>query len=311
MGKAQQIGPKLSQIRALVAVADFGSFGEAALELGLTQPTVSHAIATLEDELGVILLARGRHGAQLTPAGSAITQQARDVLHLLGQMQQTANLHKGLQGGEVRIATFRGAAANLLPRIVAQFNKQHPAIAVTIVEHYDFDSVEAQIRCGKADIGITFLPTSGEFESWELMSDPFWVLLPPDVDQPPPALTWQQLTALPLIVYPADNSCFEAVQAHFQRAGLALEPRYQFRETSTILSMVAQGLGAAIIPSLSAHPIPQGVRVARLPVPLERRVGAVVLAEALHPPGVFAFLQTLKPRSPTVPPADHQAGNDA
>ena len=208
-------------------------------------------------------------------------------------------MHKGLQGGEVRIATFRGAAANLLPRIVAQFNKQHPAIAVTIVEHYDFDAVEAQIRCGKAVIGSTFLPTSREFESWELMSDPFWVLLPPDVDQPSLALTWQQLTALPLIVYPADNSCFEAVQAHFQQAGLALEPRYQFRETSTILSMVAQGLGAAIIPSLSAHPIPQGVRVARLPVPLERRVGAVVLAEALHPPGVFAFLQTLKPRSPT------------
>jgi len=298
VSKAQQIGPKLSQIRALVAVADFGSFGEAALELGLTQPTVSHAIATLEDELGVILLARGRHGAQLTPAGKAITQQAREVLHLLEQMQQTANLHKGLQGGEVRIATFRGAAANLLPRIVAQFNKEHPAIAVTITEHYDFGYVEEQIRCGKADIGITFLPTSAEFESWELMSDPFWVLLPPEAEKTDQPLTWEQLVTLPLIVYPEDNSCFDAVQAHFQQAGFALEPRYQFRETSTILSMVAQGLGAAIVPSLSAHPIPQGVSVARLPTPLERQVGAVVLAEALHPPGVFAFLQTLKQRSP-------------
>jgi hypothetical protein len=67
MSKGHHFGPKLSQIRALVAVAEFGSFGEAALQLGLTQPTVSHAIATLEDELGVILLARGRHGAQLTP----------------------------------------------------------------------------------------------------------------------------------------------------------------------------------------------------------------------------------------------------
>jgi DNA-binding transcriptional LysR family regulator len=94
-----------------VAVADFGSFGEAALQLGLTQPTVSHAIATLEDELGVVLLSRGRNGAQLTPAGEAITQQAREVLQLLEQMHQTANLHKGLQGGQVRIATFRGAIA--------------------------------------------------------------------------------------------------------------------------------------------------------------------------------------------------------
>ena len=295
MSKGHNIGPKLSQIRALVAVANFGSFGEAALQLGLTQPTVSHAIATLEDELGVILLARGRHGAQLTPAGEAITQHAREVLNLLEQMQQTANLHKGLQGGEVRIATFRGAAANLLPQIVAQFRHEHPAITVTINEYYDFTYVEEQVRDGKADIGISFLPTGAEFEILELMSDPFWVLLPPDA---PPrdqtSLTWDELTALPLIIYPEDNSCFANVQTYFQQAGFTLKPRYQFRETSTILSMVAHGLGAAIIPSLSAYPIPQGVSIAQLPIPLERKIGAILLAESLHPPGVFAFLQILE-----------------
>ncbi|MGF1460949.1 MAG: LysR family transcriptional regulator substrate-binding protein, partial [Leptolyngbyaceae cyanobacterium] len=131
------------------------------------------------------------------------------------------------------------------------------------------------------------------------MSDPFWVLLPPQDDPPPTPQTREQLVALTLIVYPDDNSCFDAVQTCFQQAGYALEPRYQFRETSTILSMVAQGLGAAIIPSLSAYPLPTGVAVAQLPVVLERHVGAVVLADALHPPGVFAFLQMLKQRSPT------------
>lgn len=297
MSKAHNIGPKLSQIRALVAVADFGSFGEAALQLGLTQPTVSHAIATLEDELGVILLARGRHGAQLTPAGEAITHHARDVLHLLEQMQQTANLHKGLQGGEVRIATFRGAAANLLPQIVARFRDEHPAIAVTITEFYDFSYVEEQVRDGKADIGISFLPTSEEFETCELMSDPFWVLLPPNTDCSSQSLTWDQLGSLPLIVYPEDNSCFANVRDYFRQAGLTLQPRYQFRETSTILSMVAQGLGAAIIPSLSAYPIPQGVSIAQLPQPLERTIGAILLADALHPPGVFAFLKILQQKT--------------
>ncbi|HEY9887698.1 MAG TPA: LysR family transcriptional regulator, partial [Candidatus Obscuribacterales bacterium] len=229
MSKGHIAGPKLSQIRALVAVADFGSFGEAALQLGLTQPTVSHAIATLEDELGVILLARGRHGAQLTPAGEAITHQAREVLHLLEQMQQTANLHKGLQGGEVRIAAFRGAAANLLPPIVAQFRDEHSAIAVTITEYYDFTYVEQQVRDGKADIGITFLPTSADFETFELMHDPYWVLLPPSLAGAGRSLPWEQLVTLPLIVYPEDNSCFTTVQAYFQRAGFTLKPRYQFR----------------------------------------------------------------------------------
>lgn len=60
---------KLSQLLAVVAVADNGNFSEAALELNLSQPAVSHAIATLEDSLGVQLFLRGRHGAVATPAG--------------------------------------------------------------------------------------------------------------------------------------------------------------------------------------------------------------------------------------------------
>ncbi|MEL6385560.1 MAG: LysR family transcriptional regulator [Cyanobacteria bacterium J06626_18] len=294
MGKGHHSGLKLSQLRALVAVADCGNFGEAAWQLGLTQPTVSYAIATLEEDLGVVLLLRGRHGAQLTPAGEAITQHARDILQLLDTVQQTANLHRGLQGGQVRIATFRSAAANLLPKIVARFQADYPAIAVTITEFYDYTYAEQQIRDGKADIGITFLPTNNEFETWEMMRDPYWVLLPPQIEMQGTRLTWEQLLALPLILYPEDNSCFANVQKYFQQAGQRLEPRHQFRETQTILNMVAQGVGAAIMPSLSSNPMPPGVKVVQLPSALERIVGAVLLANALQTPAVFAFLQVLK-----------------
>lgn len=294
MSKGHHSGLKLSQLRALVAVAGCGNFGEAAWQLGLTQPTVSHAIATLEDELGVVLLSRGRHGAQLTPAGDAVTQHARDILQLLEVLQQTANRHKGLQGGQVRIATFRSAAANLLPQIVAQFQIDHPAVDVTITEFYDYTYVERQVLEGKADVGITFLPTNDGFETWEIMRDPYWVLLPPNCEVGSTRLTWDDLMALPLIVYPDDNSCFANVQTYFQQAGYRLAPRHQFRETQTILNMVAQGVGAAIMPSLSSHPMPPGVKVAQLPSALERTVGAILLADALQTPAVFAFLRILK-----------------
>lgn len=291
---------KLSQLKALAAVADCGNFGEAAWQLGLTQPTVSHAIATLEDELGVILLFRGRHGAHLTPAGAAVLQPVREILRLLDVVHQEASLHRGLDGGQVRIATFRSAAANLLPEIVAQFQTDCPAIEVSITEFYDYTYVEQQVRDGKADIGVTFLPTAEDFEAWPLMRDPYLVLVPPDfqaeASQPDPstAVTWNQLTTWPLILYPEDNSCFVQVQSYFQAAGHRLEPRYQFRETTTIVSMVAQGLGVAIVPALSAKSIPTGVQRRELPTPLERQVGVILLAGALHPPAVFAFLNTLR-----------------
>lgn len=71
---------KISQLKALVFVADNGNFSAAALELDVSQSTVSYAIATLEEELGVLLLNRGRHGAQLTPIGERIVAHARAVL---------------------------------------------------------------------------------------------------------------------------------------------------------------------------------------------------------------------------------------
>ena len=102
MEKAMQLPLKPikhSQLIALVAVAEQGSFSAAALQMGLAQSTVSHAIATLETDLGVVLLLRGRSGAALTPLGVPICQQAKAVLGPLFDIQQTAQQDKGLQTG--------------------------------------------------------------------------------------------------------------------------------------------------------------------------------------------------------------------
>jgi DNA-binding transcriptional LysR family regulator len=104
---------KLSQLRTLVAVVEHGNLSEAALHLEISQSAVSHAIATLEEELGVSLLARGRNGAHLTPAGEGVIGYAQQVLQLLEKMVDEANSHKGIQGGQVRVAAFQSAAAHL------------------------------------------------------------------------------------------------------------------------------------------------------------------------------------------------------
>ena len=67
---------KISQLRALVAVAYHKNFSNAALDLNVSQSGISHAIASLEEELGVQLLNRGRYGAHLTPVGEQICQHA-------------------------------------------------------------------------------------------------------------------------------------------------------------------------------------------------------------------------------------------
>ena len=285
---------KLSQLRALVAVAEHSNFSEAALHLELSQSAVSHAIASLEDELGVLLLSRGRHGAHLTPIGERVIDSAREVLQLLEAMGKEANLEKGLHGGVVRIACFRSVATHVLPAVIAQFRSKFPKVAVSIIEHYDYSSVERSLREGRADIGFTYLPASDEFETWEILRDEYIVMLPPTPKLRITQLTWEQLTAYPLILPSPNDACYVRYRNHLLTSNFPLKTAYEVNENSTIVSMVLQGLGAAILPRLAAEPIPVEVQVYSLPVPLERVIGVAIRANALQTPVVFAFLDALK-----------------
>ncbi len=284
---------KLSQLRALVAVAEHGNFSEAALHLELSQSAVSHAIACLEDELGVLLTSRGRHGAHLTPVGERLIGHARQVLQLIEVMIKEANLEKGLHGGSVRIACFRSVATHVLPVVIARFRTHFPKITVVISEHYDFSGVEQALRAGHADLGFTYLPAPDEFETWEFLRDDYVALLPPNTRFRNVKLTWEQLAAYPLIL-PSTNTCSIRIRNHLKVSQYPLNIAYEVREDSTIVSMVVQGLGVAIIPRLAAEPLPVGVQAYTLPVPLERVIGVAVRANALQTPAVFAFLDLLR-----------------
>lgn len=284
---------KISQLRALVAVAEYGNFSEAALHLELSQSAISHAIACLEDELGVVLLSRGRHGAYPTPVGERIIGYAQQVLQLLEGMVKEANLEKGLHGGSVRIACFRSVATHVLPAVIAQFRRHFPKIAVTINEYNDCLVVEQALHEGRADIGFTLLPTGNEFETWEILRDQYIALLPPDSKLSGVTLTWEELATYPLILY-SGNACGVPIANYLKASKYPINVAYQVNEDSTIVSMVVQGLGAAIMPRLAAEPLPPEVQVCNLPVPLERVIGVAVIANALHTPAVYAFLDTLR-----------------
>lgn len=303
MGKPKPQRLKLSQLRALVAIADVGSFSEAALQLELSQSAVSHAIATLENELGVLLFSRGRQGAYLTPVGEQIVTDARLALSSIQRICHSAQQARGLQSGEVRIAAFRSVATHILPDVIRQFHQCHPDIAIVLEEYPNYRLIEDEMRHGRADVGFTYMPADPNFEVWELLREPYIVLLPPTVAPVPDPFTWDDLANYPLILGPNHEGDRETIEAHLSRWGRVISPAYVVREDSTILGMVQRGLGATIMAQLAAQPIPPGVRQVALPLPLERVIAMVVNRDALLPPSVYAFLDTLKanwtvPKSP-------------
>lgn len=281
----------ISHLHVLVTIAEQSSFSTAALKLEMSQSAVSRAIATLEEELGVLLLSRGRFGARLTPAGERVLGYARQILHLRECIDTEINLLKGLNGGRLRIASFRSAATHVLPPRIARFRHRFPDVEVSLIEVEPL-GVEQALREGLVDIGLLPLPRSEEFETWEIARDEYVVLLPKGLPVSD-TLTWGELSLHSFILYNYAE-CTSAVRNHWAQWGQTLRIAYEIKEDSTIVSMVAQGLGAAILPRLAALPIPDGVQVRSLPVPLERIIGAAVLANALHPPTVFVFLDVLK-----------------
>ena len=284
---------KLSQLLALVAVAECKNFSEAALRLEISQSAVSHAIASLEAELGVVLFYRGRHGAHLTPVGERIKVHVSQVLRLVNAIEKEADLEKGLAGGIVRVACFRSVATHILPTAIAKFHSIFPDINVKITEDDSFFSIEQSLRAGYADIGFTYLPSSNEFETWEILRDDYIVLLPPKSNLDTQQISWQQLAEFPLIISSL-TPCHDYILPYLNQAKYPMKIAYEIREDSTIVSMVGQGLGAAIMPRLAAEPLPLGIKECNLPVPLQRVIGVAILANALHSPAIYAFLDAVK-----------------
>ena len=286
---------KISQLRALVAVANHNNFSTAALELNVSQSGISHAIASLEEELGVQLLHRGRYGAHLTPVGEKIVQHTETIFNTLSEIVLEAQRAKGLHGGSVRIATFRSLATHVLPEILVKFRFQFPEIKVIIVEFEEIAEIQQALRQGDADIGLSHLLESPEFDTFELLRDEYIVLLPPNtiIAEESEKLTWDQLANFPLIISKT-QSCSQHLNPYLNKAKVPLEIAYTIRGDSTILSLVKQGLGAAILPRLAAEPIPESIQACALPTQIERVIQVATLKDAMHTPAVFAFLETLQ-----------------
>lgn len=285
---------RLSQLRAFAAVAQYGSFGEAAVQLNVTQSSISHAIATLETELGVVLFTRGRRGASLSFIGEQMIGDVRQILQLLDQVADRAIASRSAQTGQVRIATVRSLATHWLPPILAQFNQQFPQISFTLTKCVDHVEVQTVLRHREADIGFADVYGKAGYSVVEIGWDSYVLLLPAHCFPQDIPITWQHINQYPLIMPSPHDNGYTELRQYVAKLDNPPKIAYEINEDSTIVSMVGQGLGVAILPCLAALPIPGTVKVHPLPQPLTRLLAAVMLEEALHPPAVFTFLDLVK-----------------
>ncbi|RVW03528.1 hydrogen peroxide-inducible genes activator [Rhodococcus spongiicola] len=248
--------PTLSQLRAFVAVAEYRHFGTAASRLNVSQPTLSQALASLENGLGVQLIERSTRRVLVTAAGEQLLTQAKLILDAAdGFVAAAAGVGDSLVG-PLRIGLIPTVAPYVLPAVLSALGREMPALVPQVIEDQTARLLES-LRAGVIDVAVMALPseTSGLIEI-PLYKEDFVLVLP---SGHPLAgrgdLPLDVLDELPLLLLD-EGHCLRDQTLDLCRSVDAHPLSGDTRATSlaTVVQCVAGGLGVTLVPD-SAVPV--------------------------------------------------------
>ncbi|HWH15851.1 MAG TPA: LysR family transcriptional regulator [Miltoncostaeaceae bacterium] len=243
---------ELRQLRYFVAVAEEGHVGRAARRVGIAQPPLSQQMQRLEVRLGVALFDRSRRRLALTEAGRTLLGEARVVLAAADRFQEVARQAAGGEAGTLRVGFVGSAAFAALPELVRTFRARHPRVVLDPVEMPTGEQVEA-LAAGTLDAGIVRAPAGGrELQALPLADEPLLAALPDF--HPLAARAEVPLAALagePFVLFARENNppFYDDVLAACRAAGFSPRVVQVARSMPTIASLVAAGIGVALVPA--------------------------------------------------------------
>ena len=246
------LGIELRHLAALEAVAREGSFRGAARSLGYVQSAISGQIAALERAVGRRLVERTRGGGriELTEAGHLVLQHSEAILARLHAAEADVAALASGRAGELRIGITQSIGVRILPSLMRRFTADWPDVRVRPTEAAADLPLYDAVERGEVDLSFVELPTPpGPFETFELMADPFVLLVPRDSA----VKSIDDLGTTPLIGH---TECRGLARVEAQLRARGIEPEFAFRSdvNATIQALVGAGLGAAVLPVLAIDP---------------------------------------------------------
>jgi DNA-binding transcriptional LysR family regulator len=290
----------LGRLRALHAVAQYGSVNRAAEVLGYTPSAVSQQLAKLERETRTTLVERQGRGIVLTDAAQQLASTAARILALVEDAELTLDEQRGQAIGTLSIAAFPTAARGLLPSALARLLHDHDGLDIRVRETDPFEAVAAVSR-GEIDVAVvhdwhnTPLALPEGLSRAKLGSDPADVLMPASHRLAgKESVRAEDLVGERWICQPAGSICHEWLIRTMRRAGVEPEVAYSVAEYQTQLAMLARGIGIGLLPRLGRGPVPDGVVAVPLQPAPTRRLYAVWRTTTSRRPAISAALETLK-----------------
>lgn len=243
---------ELRHLRYFTAVADTCHFGQAAERLQIAQPALSHAIRQLEAELGAPLFTRTTRQVRLTPAGEFLRSEAQRLLAIVDDAVRGVRKIATGGSGLVRLGLTGTAAFSHLPRIARLVKQELPDVTLEIQSDLLTPAQCDGLRSGFLDIGVLRPPAAGgDIELHTIGVEPLVLAVPVDhrlaVE---PVVSLADLRTEPFIGYESrDSAVDEAVLRSCSNAGFVPMREHFAPGTAVLLSLVAAGLGVAMLPA--------------------------------------------------------------
>jgi DNA-binding transcriptional LysR family regulator len=247
---------ELKPLRALVEIADAGSFRAAARSLGYTQSAISHQIQTLERALETPMFTRpgGRGAIALTPAGDVAYRRARRVL---GEVETLGADVAALERGErptLRVGVFQTATTELLPGALRTLREQRPDVEVVLSEIDDNARTFDRLAGGQLDLAFLVNPEpDGRIRSIPLLDDPWVILTRRDSElASAPVPSFDLLDGADLVAWNLRWRTQRQLEEAWRRRGISPRVVYRTDDNLALQRLVAAGYGHACLDRLGA-----------------------------------------------------------
>jgi DNA-binding transcriptional LysR family regulator len=246
----------LTKLQAFLYAAESLSFSEAAKQLHLSQPTISHHIKTLEQDLGVELFVRIGSGLKLTDAGRLLMSQASKLLHEANAVEQMIDSLQEKIVGQIRIACSTTTGKYVLPQVAARFRQRHPGVKVSI-KACTQENVLPRLTTEEADLGVVSYDASGgELECQEFFQDHIVLIVPashPWASRP--QVEPSELLSTPFLIREPASGTRRVMLAELGKHDISLEDMDIFLEignAEAIVKTIEAGFGVSFVSRLAA-----------------------------------------------------------
>jgi len=271
------LGIELRHLAALEAVGRTRSFGGAARELGYSQSAISQQIAQLEKVVGQRLVERpgGPRPVSLTDAGTLLLRHADAVVAQLEAAQADMGALAEGAAGPLRVGIYQSVGARLLPGLLRRFSEKWPRVEIQLREEADDAELLRLVERGELDVTFGDLPLDdGPFEFVELLRDPYVLLVAADspLAARDAAPSFRELARIPLIEWRTRSEVEEFLRGRVP----GLNVVFRTDDNGTIVGLVAEGIGSAVVPQLVVNP--RNPAVAALPFGTRIPPRVIVLA---------------------------------